>query len=133
MVTGLSTTGLDLTRNEFLEFWVFQPVGEPANAAGLRLVIDLGTVSEDAVALAPDTMTVTAAADTLFTGRQSVGIGTLDTERSEVGIFNAQVDDIGILGDRAADLRDPATVPSASSPSANATSRARCPSSPGVT
>ncbi|MGH7578777.1 MAG: cell surface protein SprA, partial [Gemmatimonadales bacterium] len=99
MVTGLSTTGLDLTRNEFLEFWVFQPSGEPADSARLRLVIDLGTVSEDAVALAPDTMTVSGA-DTLFTGRQFVGTGELDTERSEVGIFNAQVDDIGILGDR---------------------------------
>ena len=99
MVTGLSTTGLDLTRNEFLEFWVFQPVGEPADSAGIRLVIDLGTVSEDAVALAPDTMIVSGA-DTLFTGRQLVGLGELDTERNEVGIFNAQVDDIGILGDR---------------------------------
>jgi len=99
IVTGLSTTGLDLTRNEFLEFWVFQPVGEPADSAGLRLVFDLGTVSEDAVAIAPDTMTVSDA-DTLFTGRQLVGIGELDTERSDVGIFNAQVDDIGILGDR---------------------------------
>ena len=99
MVTGLSTTGLDLTRNEFLEFWVFQPVGEPADSAGLRLVFDLGTVSEDAVALAPDTMRVNGA-DTLFNGRQLVGLGELDTERSEVGIFNAQLDDIGILGDR---------------------------------
>ncbi len=99
MVTGLSTTGLDLTRNEFLEFWVFQPSTLPANAAGLRLVIDLGTVSEDALALAPDTMQVSGA-DTLFTGRQYVGVGELDTERTEVGIFNAQVDDIGILGDR---------------------------------
>jgi len=99
MVTGLSTTGLDLTRNEFLEFWLFQPAGEPADSAGLRLVIDLGTVSEDAVALAPDTMQVSGA-DTVFSGRQLVGVGELDTERTEVGIFNAEVDDIGILGDR---------------------------------
>jgi hypothetical protein len=98
MVTGLSTTGLDLTRNEFLEFWVFQPAGEPADSAGLRLVIDLGTVSEDAVALAPDTLTVSGA-DSLFTGRQFVGAGELDTERSDIGIFNADVDDVGILGD----------------------------------
>ena len=99
MVTGLSTTGLDLTRNEFLEFWLFQPAGEPADSAGLRLVIDLGSVSEDAVALAPDTMQVSGA-DTLFSGRQLVGVGELDTERTQVGIFNADVDDIGILGDR---------------------------------
>ena len=62
-------------------------------------MIDLGTVSEDAIALAPDTMTVNGA-DTVFTGRQLVGLGELDTERTDVGIFNAEVDDIGILGDR---------------------------------
>ena len=76
-----------------------QPPGDSANLAGLRLVIDLGTVSEDAIALAPDTMTVNGA-DTVFTGRQLVGLGELDTERTDVGIFNAEVDDIGILGDR---------------------------------
>ncbi|MBA3556610.1 MAG: hypothetical protein H0W29_17910, partial [Gemmatimonadales bacterium] len=99
MVTALSSTGLDLTRDEFLEFWVFQPIGEPSDSAGVRLVVDLGTVNEDAVAVAPDTFQVTGA-DTLFTGRQYVGLGRLDTERSEIGIFNAAVDDIGILSDR---------------------------------
>jgi hypothetical protein len=99
MVTGLSSTGLDLTRNEFLEFWALQPPGDTASLAGLRLVFDLGTVSEDAIAVAPDTMTVNGA-DTLFTGRQYVGLGELDTERTDVGIFNAAVDDIGILSDR---------------------------------
>ncbi|HEX3235743.1 MAG TPA: hypothetical protein VHR41_16210 [Gemmatimonadales bacterium] len=99
MVTSLSPTGLDLTRDEFLEFWVFQPAGQPANAAGLRLLVDLGTVSEDAVAIAPVTLQP-AGTDTVFTGRQYVGQGRLDTERSEIGIFNAVVDDIGILGDR---------------------------------
>ncbi len=99
MVTALSSTGLDLTRDEFLEFWVFQPVGEPANTAGVRMVFDLGTVNEDALAIAPDTMQVTGA-DTLFTGRQYVGLDRLDTERTGTGIFNAGVDDVGILGDR---------------------------------
>ena len=50
------------------------PPGEPARLAGLRLVVDLGTVNEDAIALAPDTMTVNGA-DTVFTGRQYVGLG----------------------------------------------------------
>jgi hypothetical protein len=99
MVTALSTTGVDLTNDEFLEFWLFQPAGEPASAAGLRLVFDLGTVSEDAVAIAPDTFAVSGA-DTLFTGRQYVGEGRLDTERTDIGIFNAETDDVGILGDR---------------------------------
>lgn len=99
IVTSLSSTGLDLTKDEFLEFWVFQPAGQPADSAGLRLLVDLGTVSEDAVAIAPESLTVTGT-DTVFTGRQYVGQGRLDTERSEIGIFNAAVDDIGILGDR---------------------------------
>ncbi|MGH7498166.1 MAG: hypothetical protein ACREL3_04875 [Gemmatimonadales bacterium] len=99
MVTNLSSTGLDLTRDEYLEFWLFQPVGEPADSAGLRLVFDIGTVSEDALAIAPDSFT-TNGSDTVFTGRQYVGTGRLDTERTDIGIFNADVDDIGILGDR---------------------------------
>ena len=99
MVTALSSTGLDLTRDEFLEFWLFQPVGEPADSAGVRVVMDLGSVSEDALAMAPDTLTPNGT-DTLFTGRQYVGLGRLDTERTDIGIFNADVDDIGILGDR---------------------------------
>ena len=99
MVTSLNSTGLDLTRDEFLEFWVFQPAGQPADSAGLRLVVDLGSVSEDATAIAPDTLTVNGA-DSLYTGRQTAGSGRLDTERTDIGIFNTQTDDIGILGDR---------------------------------
>ena len=99
MVTSLSPTGLDLSNDDFLEFWLFQPAGDPADSAHVRLVFDLGTVSEDAVAIAPDSFAVNGA-DTVFTGRQYVGLGRLDTERTDVGIFNAETDDIGILGDR---------------------------------
>jgi hypothetical protein len=99
MVTALSSTGVDLSREEFLEFWLFQPSGEPSDSAGLRLVLDLGTVNEDALAIAPDTLQVSGA-DSLYTGRQYVGLDRLDTERTDVGIFNADTDDIGILGDR---------------------------------
>ncbi len=99
IVTALSSTGLDLTRQEFLEFWLFQPVGEPSDSAGLRMVVDLGTVNEDALAIAPDTLEVVGA-DTAYRGRQYVGRDRLDTERTDIGIFNADVDDIGILGDR---------------------------------
>ena len=105
MVTSLSSTGVDVSRDDFLEFWLFQPVGEPADSAGLRLVIDLGTVSEDALAIAPDSF-ATSGSDTLFTGLQYVGLGFLNTERSDIGIFNAQVDDIGILGDRPDEIQE---------------------------
>lgn len=99
IVTPLSQSGLDLSRNEYLEFWVFQSGLREADSAGVRLVFDLGSVSEDALALAPTDFTV-AGTDTLYTGRQLVGAGRLDTERSATGVFNAAVDDIGVLSDR---------------------------------
>jgi hypothetical protein len=99
MVTSLSSTGLDLTRHEYLEFWVFQPGNRPADSAGVRLVFDLGNVNEDALALAPQTITASGS-DTVFSGRQYIGAGRLDTERNRLDVFDAQVDDIGILGDR---------------------------------
>ena len=115
MVTSLSPTGIDLSNDEFLEFWLFQPAGNAADSAGVRLVFDLGTVSEDAVAIAPDTFTVSGA-DTVFTGRQYVGEGKLDTERTEIGIFNAETDDIGILGDRPASINEAGIGPVADLP-----------------
>ena len=108
MVTSLSSTGLDITQDEYLEFWVFQPAGRPADSAGVRLIFDLGTVNEDALAIAPDTLTP-AGSDTIFSGRQYVGQGRLDTERNLVDIFDAQVDDHGILGDRPDSLIDATT------------------------
>ncbi|MGH7703935.1 MAG: hypothetical protein ACREMO_12640, partial [Gemmatimonadales bacterium] len=99
MVTPLSSTGLDFSRNEFLEFWVFQSADRTADSADVRLVFDLGTMNEDALALAPESLTVTGV-DSAFTGRQYVGLGRLDTERELTGVFNAEDDDIGILGDR---------------------------------
>jgi hypothetical protein len=99
LVTPLSSTGIDLSRTEYLEFYVYQSGAHSADSAGMQMVIDLGNVNEDAVALAPDSMAVTGG-DTLFFGRQLVGEGRLDTERGSDGIFNAATDDIGILSDR---------------------------------
>ena len=103
MVTPLSPTGVDLSRSEYLEFWVFQSGAHSADSAGVRLVFDVGSVGEDALAFVPETLAV-AGADSLFTGRQTVGVGRLDGERGSDGVFNADEDDIGILGDRADSL-----------------------------
>ena len=62
-------------------------------------MFDLGQVNEDAVGMAPDSMFVGASNDTTYRGRQYVGVGVLNTERQSSGVFNAQTDDIGILGD----------------------------------
>ena len=56
-------------------------------------------MSEDAVAIAPESAD-RRRGDSVFTGRQFVGLGRLDTERQTTGVFNAATDDIGILGDR---------------------------------
>ncbi len=99
LVSALSTTGTDFSRNEYLEFWVYEDGRRPADSAQMRMVIDLGAVDEDALAVAPESLQVAPNGDTLYTGRQYVGAGRLDTERRPNGIFNAETDDIGILGD----------------------------------
>jgi len=103
LVTPISQIGLDLTRSEYLEFWVFQGGEKSLDSAGVQLVVDLGSVSEDALAIAPTTLTVTGS-DSVYTGRQYTGVGVLNSERQSTGIFNAASDDIGILMDRIASL-----------------------------
>lgn len=107
LVTPLSTTGLDLSRDEFLEFWVFQGSNRSSDSAGAKLVIDVGTVNEDALALAPLNVAVNGA-DSTFTGRQYVGVGHLDTERDSLTqVWNATDNDLGILADRPDSLIGP--------------------------
>ncbi|MDH4348363.1 MAG: hypothetical protein OEW17_06120, partial [Gemmatimonadota bacterium] len=99
MVSGLSASGVDLSKNEYLEFWVFHEARATTDSAGVQIIVDLGDVNEDALAIAPESLTVVPG-DTLYAGRQLVGRARLDTERQSTGIFNAEADDIGILGDR---------------------------------
>lgn len=99
LVTPLSQSGIDLSRSEYLEFWVFQGGEGTVDSAGVQLVVDLGSVNEDAMAVTPDSLTVTGS-DSLYTGRHYAGVGVLDSERQTTGIFNASTDDVGILLDR---------------------------------
>ncbi len=89
IVAPLSLTGRDLSRNEYLEFWVFESADRPIRDNGMRMLVDLGSVDEDALAIAPDSFRVEAGSDTTYLGRQYVGVGRLDTERSPTGTFNA--------------------------------------------
>ncbi|HEU5359407.1 MAG TPA: hypothetical protein VFU45_09820, partial [Gemmatimonadales bacterium] len=104
MVTSLSQTGTDLSSTQYLEFWVYQdPYDGPrrADSVGARLVFDLGSVNEDALAIVPESLTVSPdGVDSTFRGRRYSGVGRLDTEREPTGVFNAAVDDQGILQDR---------------------------------
>jgi hypothetical protein len=99
MTQPLSATGIDLSRIEYLEFWVLDNAAQAARNAGLSLVFDFGTVFEDAVDFLPTAFT-SAGADTTYGGRRRAGPGRLDSERDTLtGSFNAVTDDNGILGD----------------------------------
>jgi hypothetical protein len=104
IVTSLSPNGADLSQAEYLEFWAYQQQDFSADGADLRLVIDIGSVDEDALSVAPESLTVTplagGKADSTWSGRRYAGVGQLDTERQQTGIFNAATDDNGILIDR---------------------------------
>jgi len=96
---GGSGLGIDLSRVEYLEFWVLEDADRNAKNAGVQVLFDFGTVFEDAVAFGPDSFQV-AGADTVFSGFQFIGQGRLDTERDTLtNVFNASTNDIGILGD----------------------------------
>jgi hypothetical protein len=97
---GGSGVGADLSRVEFLEFWVLENALRTARDQGAYLVFDFGTVFEDAVAFAPQSFDVSGA-DTTFAGFQFVGTGRLDTEKDSLtNVYNALLDDVGIHGDR---------------------------------
>ncbi len=99
MSQPLSATGIDLSRTEFLEFWVLEDDAHRLRNAGASILFDFGTVYEDAVGFLPTRFT-TSGADTTYTGRRRAGEGRLDTERDTLtGAFNAAVNDNGILGD----------------------------------
>jgi len=99
MSQPLSATGVDLSRVEYLEFWVFEDPQRIARAAGASLIFDFGRVYEDAVALVPLRFTVTAQGDTVYSGRRRVGEGRLQTERDTLtNSWNAALNDNGVLG-----------------------------------
>jgi hypothetical protein len=96
---GGSGVGVDLSRAEFLEFWVLEDQARTAMAEEAYLVFDFGTVFEDAVGFGPSSFT-TAGSDTTFDGFQFVGVGRLDSEKDPLtNVYNGQVDDVGILND----------------------------------
>jgi hypothetical protein len=96
---GGSGTGVDLSRVEFVEFWVLEDATAAARQAGGILVFDFGTVREDVTAMGPTELSV-AGADTAFRGSRLLGVGRLDSERDSLtNVFNAVVDDRGIHAD----------------------------------
>ncbi len=120
MTTALSPTGTDLTRNDYFEFALYQTAARTVQNSQSRIVIDLGHVSEDALAIAPDSFRILrpgdvipsgfAVGDTIYGGRQYVGVGVLNTEKTFFGTWSATTDDNGILADRPDSLIGPGGV-----------------------
>ncbi|MBI4410809.1 MAG: hypothetical protein HY561_13955, partial [Gemmatimonadetes bacterium] len=88
LTTVLSTTGRDMTRSEFLEFYVFSPPERE-----VALVFDIGTVSEDAYYF--DAQGRTRAPFTDEPERGQWGLGVLDQEAdlSKNELWDSQVAD----------------------------------------
>jgi hypothetical protein len=104
----LSATGVDLSRVEFLEFWVWEDASRVARADSTTVLFDFGSVFEDALAFVPATFSVSAAGDTTYSGVRRAGAGRLDSERDpRTQTWSATLNDEGILSDRVVDgIRD---------------------------
>jgi hypothetical protein len=100
----LSATGVDLSRVEFLEFWVWEDASRVARANQTTVLFDFGSVFEEALAFVPTTFTVSAEGDTTYSGVQRAGVRRLDSERDPLTqTWSATINDEGILSDRVVD------------------------------
>jgi len=100
----LSPTGIDVSRVEFLEFWVWEDARRVAKTNQTAILFDFGAVFEDALAFVPASFTVDASGDTTYQGIRRAGVGRLDTERDPIShTWSATRDDEGILSDRVVD------------------------------
>ncbi|MGE5761325.1 MAG: cell surface protein SprA, partial [Gemmatimonadota bacterium] len=100
----LSSTGLDLSRVEYLEFWVWEDNLRTAKANRAAILLDFGSTFEDALAFVPETLKVSPTGDTTYSGVRVAGRGRLDSERDPVThSWSASVNDEGILSDRVVD------------------------------
>jgi len=100
----LSPTGIDLSRVEFLEFWVWEDGSRVAKANQAAILFDFGSVFEDGLAFVPDSFAVDVSGDTTYFGERLAGAGLLDTERDpRTHTWSATLNDEGILSDRVVD------------------------------
>ena len=100
--TVLSAAGVDLSRTENLEFWTLVDTSAARRTVNPTLVFDVGAISENRIAFAPESLLVRAGIkpDSLFRGKKLQGLDTLDTERDPISrAFNADVNDTGLPGD----------------------------------
>lgn len=99
-----SSTGADLTRAEYIEFWTLIKTKSSELATNPTLVFDVGDISENSISFSPDTVILRRGSmgqiDTLFRGRSLAGYDQLDSERDRFSrAFDVAVNDRGLPGD----------------------------------
>lgn len=95
---GSGGTGIDLTRGEYVEFWVQVDTTPVRRRQNPTLILDFGDVSENSVAFAPESLRVVEG-DSVYSGKQMQGWNRLDTERDRFSrAFSADVNDLGLPG-----------------------------------
>jgi cell surface protein SprA len=106
--TSLGPSGADLTGVETIEFWTLVDTNSVRRASNPVLVLDLGDVSENSVAFAPETLRVgnrepgtgNSGSDSTYSGKKLQGYNRLDSERDPFSrAFNVDVNDTGLPGD----------------------------------
>jgi hypothetical protein len=101
--TVLSSSGVDISRAENIEFWAQIPVDD--RSKNPTLVFDFGEISENSVAFGPDTLFIRQGAtpetrDTTWRGKKIQGLDRLDSERDNFSrAFNVTINDNGLPGD----------------------------------
>jgi cell surface protein SprA len=99
----LSTTGTDLSHVQNIEMWALVDTTLARRTHNPMIVIDVGDVSENTVAVGPTNLVVTrgtSGLDSTFSGRGVYGQDTLQTERDPFSrAFDQTKDDNGLPGD----------------------------------
>ena len=103
--TVLNPSGDDLSSIENVEFFALIDINPARRQKNPTLVLDFGDISENRVAFAPETLTVSppirpgVAPDTTYRGKRLAGYDTLNSERDKFSrAFNAIDNDVGIAG-----------------------------------
>lgn len=92
--------GVNLNGKESVEFWALVDTSVARRRRNPTVVVDLGDVSENTVAIVPTRLTIGAAGDSTWAGRAIAGRDTLQSERDPFSrAFNQAVNDVGLVGD----------------------------------
>jgi cell surface protein SprA len=99
----LSTTGTDLSHAQNIEMWALVDTALARRTHNPVIVIDVGDVSENTVAVGPTNLVVTRGSsgpDSTYSGRAIYGLDTLQSERDPFSrAFDQAKNDTGLPGD----------------------------------